>query len=68
MTWLAMATSDAGPNLLGYTISGADNGGQAFGICALKATNVEQFLWWRQLWETNDGGLTWHVLCIGKER
>ena len=28
--WTAVATSDSGPNLLGYTITGADNGGQAF--------------------------------------
>ena len=62
MTWTAMATSDAGPNLLGYTISGADNGGQAFWDLCIEVdpTNVERVLVGGvNLWETNDGGLTW---------
>ena len=29
-TWTAEATRDDGPNLLGYTVSGADGAGQAF--------------------------------------
>ena len=35
-TWDAQITRLTGPQPLGYTVTGADNGGRLFGICALK--------------------------------
>ena len=62
LTWTAVATSDSGPNLLGYTITGADNGGQAFWDLCIEVdpADAERVLVGGvNLWETLDGGLTW---------
>ncbi len=62
VTWTAEATRDSGPNLLGYTISGADSGGQAFwDLCiAVDPQDANRVLVGGvNLWETPDGGATW---------
>ncbi len=62
VTWEAMATKLSGPNLLGYAINGADNGGQAFwDLCiAVDPHNAERVLVGGiNVWETMDGGETW---------
>ena len=63
VTWTAEATRDAGPNLLGYTVTGADGAGQAFwDLCiAVDPNNASRVLVGGvNLWETNDGGATWN--------
>ncbi|MDA0728997.1 MAG: hypothetical protein O3B70_00390 [Bacteroidetes bacterium] len=63
LTWEAMATKLSGPNLLGYAINGADNGGQAFwDLCiAVDPQNAKRVLVGGvNVWETMDGGMTWN--------
>ena len=62
LTWTAEATRNTGPNLLGYTVSGADNGGQAFwDLCiAVDPNDANRVLVGGvNVWETTDGGETW---------
>ena len=62
LTWTAEATRNTGPNLLGYTVSGADNGGQAFwDLCiAVDPNDASRVLVGGvNVWETTDGGETW---------
>jgi len=61
-TWTAEATRAGGPNLLGYTFSGTDYGGQAFwDLCiAVDPDNADHVLVGGvNVWETTDGGATW---------
>ena len=62
-TWTAPATRQTGPNLLGYTVNGADNGGQAFWDLCIEvdpqdATRV--LVGGVNVWETLDGGTNWN--------
>lgn len=62
-TWSQTISNVSGPNLLGYTISGADNAGQAFwDLCIeLDPNNANHVLVGGvNVWETWDGGLTWN--------
>ena len=62
-TWTAEITRLTGPNLLGYTLSGADNGGQAFwDLCiSVDPTDAQRVLVGGvNVWETHDGGDTWN--------
>jgi len=61
-TWVATATRAEGPNLLGYTVNGADNAGQAFwDLCVevnpLNANHV--LVGGINVWESLDGGVSW---------
>ena len=63
VTWTAEATREEGPNLLGYTVNGADGAGQAFwDLCiAVDPNNANRVLVGGvNLWETTDGGTTWN--------
>ena len=63
LTWTAEATRDDGPNLLGYTVSGADGAGQAFwDLCIAVDPNHGNhvLVGGVNLWETSDGGATWN--------
>ena len=63
VNWTAEATREEGPNLLGYTVSGADGAGQAFwDLCiAVDPDNANRVLVGGvNLWETTDGGTTWN--------
>ena len=63
LTWTAEATRDNGPNLLGYTVSGADGAGQAFwDLCiAVDPDQANRVLVGGvNLWETTNGGTTWN--------
>lgn len=62
LTWTAQSTRLTGPNLLGYTVSGADNGGQAFwDLCVeVDPNNAQRVLVGGvNLWESQDEGVTW---------
>ena len=61
-TWTANAVRGTDPNLLGYTVTGADNGGQAFwDLClAVDPSNSQRVLVGGvNVWETLDGGESW---------
>lgn len=63
VTWTAEASREEGPNLLGYTVNGADGAGQAFwDLCiAVDPNNANRVLVGGvNLWETTDGGTTWN--------
>ena len=62
-TWTAEATRSGGPNLLGFTVSGSDYGGQAFwDLCiAVDPEDAEHVLVGGvNVWETTNGGATWN--------
>ena len=63
MTWTAEATRNEDPNLLGYTVTGADGSGQAFwDLCiAVDPNDANRVLVGGvNVWETLDGGGTWN--------
>ncbi len=62
-TWIQRASS---PNLLGWSVSGNDNGGQGWYdlSLAVSPTNKNQlFVGGVNLWRSNNGGTGW--LCVG---
>ena len=61
-SWTAQSTRLTGPNLLGYTVSGGDNGGQAFwDLCMEVDPNdaLRLLVGGVNLWESADGGVSW---------
>ncbi|MDG1675230.1 MAG: hypothetical protein P8H88_07270, partial [Flavobacteriales bacterium] len=61
-TWTAQSTRLTGPNLLGYTVSGGDNGGQAFWDLCLEVdpeNALRLLVGGVNLWESLDGGVSW---------
>ena len=61
-TWDAQITRLTGPNLLGYTVNGADNGGQAFWDLCIEVDPADAnrvLIGGVNVWETPDGGATW---------
>lgn len=61
-TWVATATRTEGPNLLGYTVNGADNAGQAFWDLCIEVNPVNAnhvLVGGINVWESMDGGITW---------
>lgn len=64
-TWEAQSTRVTGPNLLGYTVNGADNGGQAFWDLCIEVDpqNTSRLLVGGvNLWESLDEGMSWN--CV----
>ena len=62
-TWTQTISNLTGPNLLGYTVSGADNAGQAFWDLCMALDPAESnhvLVGGVNVWETWDGGLTWN--------
>ena len=62
-TWDAQITRLTGPNLLGYTVTGADNGGQAFWDLCIEVDPEDAnrvLIGGVNVWETVDGGATWN--------
>ena len=62
-TWEARITRLTGPNLLGYTVNGADNGGQAFWDLCIEVDPADAsrvLVGGINVWETLDGGATWN--------
>ena len=62
-SWEAQISSLTGPNLLGYTVTGADNAGQAFWDLCIEVDpeNANRVLTGGvNVWETLDGGATWN--------
>ena len=63
LTWEALATRESGPNMLGYTISGADFAGQAFWDLCLEVDpqNAQHVVVGGvNVWESTDGGVHWN--------
>ena len=61
-TWDAQITRLTGPNLLGYTVTGADNGGQAFWDLCIEVDPEDAnrvLIGGVNVWETDDGA-TWN--------
>ena len=61
-TWTTQSTRTSGPNLLGYTINGIDNGGQAFWDLCLEVdpANASRVLVGGiNVWESLDEGVNW---------
>ena len=62
-TWEAQITRITGPNLLGYTVNGADNAGQAFWDLCIEVDPEDAnrvLTGGVNVWETLDGGVTWN--------
>ena len=62
LTWTAQSTRLTGPNLLGYTLSGADNAGQAFWDLCMEVDpeNASRVLVGGvNVWESLDNGVSW---------
>ena len=62
-TWAAQITRITGPNLLGYTVNGADNAGQAFWDLCIEVDPEDAnrvLTGGVNVWETLDGGVTWN--------
>ena len=65
-TWDAQALDGAAPNLLGWTVDGADDGGQAwYDLClAVDPTDSDKlYAGGVNLWASSDAGVTWS--CAG---
>ena len=65
-TWNAQALDGAAPNLLGWTVDGADAGGQAwYDLClAVDPTDSDKlYAGGVNLWASSDAGVTWS--CAG---
>lgn len=61
-TWNAQITNVTGPNLLGYTLTGVDNAGQAFwDLCIEVDPNDASrvLVGGVNIWETTDAGQSW---------
>lgn len=62
-SWEAQITRITGPNLLGYTVTGADNAGQAFWDLCIEVDPEDAnrvLTGGVNVWETMDGGVTWN--------
>ena len=60
-TWVQMSTS---PNLLGWSTTGSDNGGQAWYDLALAINpddKNEVFVGGVNIWSSSNGGITWNI-------
>jgi len=65
LTWSVQSTRWTGPNLLGYTINGVDNGGQAFWDLCIEVdpqNAMRLLVGGVNLWESLDGGVSWN--CV----
>ena len=61
-TWSVQCTRLTGPNLLGYTLTGADNGGQAFWDLCIEVDPIDAshvLVCGVNVWESHDFGVNW---------